>query len=299
MVKYFPIKQLRLDDRFRFHLGELPKNLIRSVSREGVLLPLIAVGEESPVLVDGYRRCALLSDSDVVAVRLLQDERTALLAAVELNMLGSAYSEMEKARLIAVVHENAWMTDREILDILLPRLGFKGGQSVLDACILVAELLQPSLFSVLAARKAPLKFALRLTGEAPDEQQVLANFFSCQRFSLSQMIQAVDLLVPVRKLGKRTFSAIIDELPREEGNALALLRQLRFPKATEIRIRLNSLLAPYRGKLSFPEDMEGDAFQFSCSIKNAKQALDCGRLLQEISEDAGLFQFLKGHVCDD
>ncbi|NOZ14012.1 MAG: hypothetical protein GXO69_10265 [Acidobacteria bacterium] len=299
MVKFFYKNQIRTDDRFRFHRGDVPGNLVRSVEREGILLPLIAVAGEQPLLVDGYRRFDLLSEGDSVPVRQMRDEDAAVRAAVELNMLASPYSEMEKAGIVAVVHENAWMPEREILDKLLPRLGLKGCQSVLENCINVVDGLSSVLLNVLMAKKAPLKFAARLAGEFPEEQAALAGFFSGRRFSLSQMIQAYDLLVPIRKRDGATISVIIEKLKETKGDVIDALQRMRFPKTTGIRMKLGALLLPYREKLSFPPDFEGDAFRFSCRLKSPEQAVDCARLLHEISQDSSLFRFLSEYLDND
>ncbi len=299
MVKFFYKNQILTDNRFRFHRGNVPGNLARSVEREGILLPLIAVAGEMPLLVDGYRRFDLLPEGGSVPVRQMRDEGAAVRAAIELNMLASPYSEMEKAGIVAAVHENKWMAEREILDILLPRLGFKGHQSVLDSCLKVAQGLDPELLDVLTARKAPLKFAVRLAGERQEEQGTLAGFFSSRRFSLSQMIQAYDLLIPIRKREGAAISVIIENLEKTKGNVMILLQQMRFPKTTELRTKLDSLLLPYQGKLSFPLDLESDTFRFSCRLKSPEQAADCARVLHEISEDSSLFRFLSEYLADD
>ncbi|MCK5879673.1 MAG: hypothetical protein KAH24_07830 [Holophagae bacterium] len=298
MVEYFQKKQLIQDSRFMFRLGDAPAPLVRSVQREGVLMPLIATGDTEPVVLDGYRRLALLDDEDVVAVHAIRDRKAAIRATVELNMLVSPYSEMEKAAVVAVVRENGWMEDKEILDTLLPRLGLKGRQAVLNSCMAV-RLLEVKLSMVLAARGAPLKFAAKLASETRDEQMTLAEFFSSHRLSLSRMVQAYDLLVPVRKRGNAGFSSIIGSLNGADGDVMVLLQQKRFPRATGIRGKLKPLLGRYGGRLSFPEDLEGDAFRFSCLLKRPEDAREYAIMLREIADDNPLFRFLAEHIGDD
>ena len=298
MVEYFQKKRLILDRRFRFRRQDIPANLIKSVQLEGILMPLIATEDQGPVVLDGFRRLALLKDDETAPVHLIRDRKAALRASVELNMMVSPYSEMEKAGLVSFVFENGWMESREILDNLLRRLGLKGQQIVLDSCMSV-RLLDPGLAEILIARKAPLKFAARLSCEPPDEQSVLAEFFSVHRFSLSRMINAYDLLVPVRKKMKSSFSSIIRDLNEDGTDVLTLLKQMRFPRASEFRRKLGSLLKPYGGRLSFPEDMEGDAFSFSCLLKSSEDALEYATLLRKISEDEAVFHFLSEHIGND
>ncbi|NOY23953.1 MAG: hypothetical protein GXO70_10650 [Acidobacteria bacterium] len=298
MVEHFQKKQLIQDSRLMFHQGDVPAPLARSVRREGVLMPLIATGGTNPVVLDGYRRLSLLADEDVVPIHVMKDRKAALRATVELNMLVSPYSEMEKAGIVVFVREACWMEDREILDTLLSRLGLKGQQVVLNNCMAV-RLLDSKLFEVLSVRKAPLKFAVKLSREPLDEQLTLAELFTTCKLSMSQMVQAYDLLIPVRKRENAVFSKVIEGLDREGGDVLALLRQKRFPQATGIRKELNSLLRRYRGRLKFPEDLEGDAFGFSCLLKCPEDAREYVAMLREISEDDALFHFLAEHVGND
>lgn len=298
MIEYFQKKHLIQDTRFKFRKADVPADLAKSVQLEGILVPLVATGDREPVVLDGYRRLEFLKEEETVPVQLIRDRKVALRASVELNMMVSPYSEMEKAGLVSFVFESGWMDSREILDNLLPRLGLKGQQIVLDSCMAV-RLLDPGLAEILTARKAPLKFAARLSCEPPDEQSVLAEFFSVHRFSLSRMINAYDLLVPVRKKMKSSFSSIIRDLNEERMDALALLKQIRFPQASEFRRKLGSLLKPYGGRLSFPEDMEGDAFTFSCLLKSSEDALEYATLLRKISEDEAVFHFLSEHIGND
>lgn len=298
MIEHFQKKQLIQDSRFMFRQGDVPQPLTRSVQREGVLMPLIATGETEPVVVDGYRRLSLLVDEDVIPVHVMKDRKAALRATVELNMLISPYSEMEKAGIVAVARENGWMEDIEILNTLLPRLGLKGKQAVLDSCMAI-RLLERKLSMVLAARGAPLKFAAKLTREPGDEQLALAEFFSTNRLSLSRMIQAYDFLVPVRKRENADFSTIIEDLNGVVGEVMVLLQQRRFPRATGIRGKLKSLLGRYSGKLSFPEDLEGDSFRFSCLLKDPEDAREYAVMLRKIAEDGPLFHFLAEHIGDD
>jgi len=298
MIEYFQKKHLIQDTRFKFRKADVPADLTKSVRLEGILMPLIASGDKEPVVLDGYRRLGLLEDEETVPVQLIRDRKAALRASVELNMLASPYSEMEKAGLVSSVLENGWMDDREILDTLLPRLGLKGQQIVLDSCLTV-RLLDSKLSAVLAARKAPLKFAARLSREPLDEQSVLTEFFSIHRLSLSRMVQAYDLLVPVRKAGNESFSTIIRNLDEENEDVLEQLRQKRFRRAFEYKKQLGSLLGRYRGKLSFPEDMEGEAFRFSCLLKYPEDARKYAAMLREISENDEIFYFLSEHFGND
>ncbi len=298
MTEHFQKKQLIQDSRLMFHQGDVPTPLARSVQREGVLMPLIATGGSKPVVLDGYRRLALLADEDIVPVYMVDNKKSALQATVELNMLVSPYSEMEKAGIVVFVREACWMEDREILDTLLPRLGLKGQQTVLESCV-ATRLLESTLSAILTARKAPLKFAVKLSREPLDEQLTLAELFTTCKLSMSQMVQAYDLLVPVRKRENTVFSKIIEGLGREGGDVLALLRQKRFPQATGIRKELISLLRRYRGKLKFPEDLEGDAFAFSCLLRRSEDARECAAMLREISEDDALFRFLTEYIGND
>ncbi len=298
MIEYFQKKHLIQDTRFNFRKADVPADLAKSVQLEGILVPLIATGDREPVVLDGYRRLGFLKEEETVPVQLIRDRKAALRASVELNMLASPYSEMEKACMVSSVLENRWMDDREILDTLLPRLGLKGQQIVLDSCLTV-RLLDSKLSEVLAARKAPLKFAARLSRETLDEQLVLTDFFSIHRLSLSRMVQAYDLLVLVRKAENNNFSAIIRNLVEEKEDVLEQLRQKRFPRASEYKKQLGSLLGPYQGKLSFPEDLEGDAFRFSCQLKYPGDARKYAAMLREISENDEIFHFLSEYFGND
>ncbi len=292
--------ELITDNHFRFHRGETPNPLIASVRREGVLMPLIAIndGNDRLIVLDGYRRLSLAGETDMLPVRVLDDRKTALRETVEINMMVSPYSEMEKAVIVSFADWNGWMSEKEILDTLLPRLGLKGQRILLDTCLSIRQIL-PELLNILTARKAPLKFTVRLSRETPDEQSVLVEMFSRHRFSLSQMVQVYDLLVPIRKREEMGFSQIIAGMPEGDADFLAALRGLRFPRTREIREKLSVLLKPYRRQLAFPEDLEGDAFRFSCQIRTAGDARKFSDLLMAVSEDEDLFRFLAEHTGND
>ena len=298
MVTYFRKEELVQNDALMFHTGDVPSRLARSVQWEGVLMPLIATGENEPILLDGYRRSTLLADGDMVPVRMINDRKSALRAAVELNMLTSPYSEMEKAGIVIFAGEKGWMDSREILDTLLPRLGLKGRQTILDSCLALRNL-DAGLSQLLAARKAPLKFAAKLSREPVEEQRTLSELFSMQQLSLSRMVQAHDLLAALRKKEDVPFSAILQGVNGSEEDVLAKLKERRFPRTLEIRERLNSLLAPYRGRLGFPEDLEGDSSRYSCVLRSQEDARANGELLRKIAEDDQLFRFLAEHTGND
>jgi hypothetical protein len=117
-VQSLSIKDIdRADRRFAVsYPGEPDKRLIASISTVGIIQPLVVLGQDSPVVVCGFKRlaAALSLAMDEIPVRIIAgSEKEALLIAVHDN-LERSYAMVEKAICLSKM-EKAGFAPREIM----------------------------------------------------------------------------------------------------------------------------------------------------------------------------------------
>jgi ParB-like chromosome segregation protein Spo0J len=121
-VQRISIKDLDSTDRgFAVsYPGEADKRLVTSIDTVGIIQPLVILGQDSPVVVCGFKRlsAALVLGMDEIPVRFLAGgEKEALLVAVHDN-LERGYNMVEKACCLSKM-EQAGFTPREIMETMV------------------------------------------------------------------------------------------------------------------------------------------------------------------------------------
>lgn len=296
MLRHFKKSDLVLDDRYRFRSGDCPEQLRRSLRRDGVLTPLIGFGDSHPAILDGFRRLDAIDPAQEVAVHVMGSEPEAFLVSVGYNMIVSPYTELERAAVVDFAVRRGLLVEADILNQLLPILGFKGQKAIVDSCMAAMGLFPP-LLEVLVRRKAPLKFVERLSRESVESQEVLQRIFSGNSLTLSQLIQVHDLMFYLRKTTGTLYEEI--EMEIQNKDVIDELTARRYPRLQQLKDEIRNVLRPYRNVLTFPEDLEGRTYHFEFDIASPKDVEEAIEKLQTLKADARAFAFLKEYLGHD
>lgn len=122
-------QELRLDDigesygRYRLHVPELERGMMRSLERYGQLSPVVVVGHEGRwELIDGFKRLGaarkLESIERLLVRRIEADERTAKAAIYGLNRAGGRTREIEEAWIVQALVRDDGLTQVEVAELL-------------------------------------------------------------------------------------------------------------------------------------------------------------------------------------
>jgi ParB-like chromosome segregation protein Spo0J len=122
-------RELGLDEigetygRYRLHIPELERGMMRSLESYGQLSPIVVVRHESRwELIDGYKRLGaarkLPSMDRLVARRIEADERSAKAAIYGLNRAGGRTREIEEAWIVHALVRDDGLTQVEVAELL-------------------------------------------------------------------------------------------------------------------------------------------------------------------------------------
>jgi ParB-like chromosome segregation protein Spo0J len=122
-------RELRLDEigesygRYRLHVPELERGMMRSLESYGQLSPIVVVREQDRwELIDGFKRLGaarkLLSMDRLQARRIEADERGAKAAIYGLNRAGGRTREIEEAWIIHALVREDGLTQVEVAELL-------------------------------------------------------------------------------------------------------------------------------------------------------------------------------------
>jgi ParB-like chromosome segregation protein Spo0J len=123
------LRELRLEEigesygRYRLHVPELERGMMRSLESYGQLSPIVVVLQESRwELIDGFKRLGaarkLPSMDRLWARRMEADERTAKAAMYGLNRAGGGTREIEKAWIVHALVREDGLTQVEVAELL-------------------------------------------------------------------------------------------------------------------------------------------------------------------------------------
>ncbi len=84
---------------------------------------------------------------------------------------------------------------------------------------------------------------------------------------------------------------IIEKCQNEDF--FSCLERLRFPKFTELKGDLNSILSRYPGYINFPRDFEAGFLSFSVKIKGKDDVEKAQQVLKSIKNDNEIWDFLR------
>ncbi len=286
MIQYIEKAKIKTDYNLKIR-NEFNTSIAKSIREDGVLSPLILLADFT--LIDGFSRFNFSKAEKLPAV-VLEDRKKAFFTSVQLNMLSNPYSEFEKARAVKLAVEYFKIKEEIVVKELNPLLKFSKKLSVLKDCLNIFKL-DKGLFNLLESKKSPISFALLLTREDRADQKLLADFFKEKRFSLSRMQIAYDLMYYIRKRESLDFAKIIEKCQNEDF--FSCLERLRFPKFTELKGDLNSILSRYPGYINFPRDFEAGFLSFSVKIKGKDDVEKAQQVLKSIKNDNEIWDFLR------
>jgi ParB-like chromosome segregation protein Spo0J len=109
--------------RYRLHIPELERGMMRSLASYGQLSPIVVVKEGSQVeLIDGFKRLGaarkLKTIDRLVARRIEGDERSAKAAIYGLNRAGGRTREIEEAWIVHGLVREDGLTQVEVAELL-------------------------------------------------------------------------------------------------------------------------------------------------------------------------------------
>ena len=121
-------RELRLEEigesygRYRLHIPELERGMMRSLESYGQLSPVVVVMHEGRwELIDGFKRLGAarkLSMDRLVARRIEADERAAKAAIYGLNRAGGRTREIEEAWIVHALVREDGLTQVEVAELL-------------------------------------------------------------------------------------------------------------------------------------------------------------------------------------
>ena len=122
-------RELRLDEigesygRYRLHVPELERGMMRALESYGQLSPIVFVrNEDRWELIDGFKRLGaarkLASMDSLLARRIEADERTAKAAIYGLNRAGGRTREIEQAWIVHALVRDDGLTQVEVAELL-------------------------------------------------------------------------------------------------------------------------------------------------------------------------------------
>src|SRR5881392_4179533 len=122
-------QELRLDEigqsygRYRLHVAELERGMMRSLESYGQLSPIVVVREQDRwELIDGFKRLAaarkLQSMDRLVARRIEADERGAKAAIYGLNRAGGRTREIEEAWIVHALAREDGLAQVDVAELL-------------------------------------------------------------------------------------------------------------------------------------------------------------------------------------
>jgi ParB-like chromosome segregation protein Spo0J len=123
------LRELRLDEigesygRYRLHIPELERGMMRSLESYGQLSPVVVLMQEGRCeLIDGFKRLGaarkLASMDRLLARRIEADERAAKAAIYGLNRAGGPTREIEEAWIVHALVREDGLTQVEVAELL-------------------------------------------------------------------------------------------------------------------------------------------------------------------------------------
>ncbi len=271
--------------------------------------------EDQWTLVDGHaqafaaRRVGKESLSAFCLEGMEANPRRCLLIAYQRSLLRGALTLLEKASFLACLRKTGGVSEKEILDTWMTRLGLPASYSVLER-LLCLEIWPDALRREIESGDINPSVLLNLADLPAEQATPLVHFLSRYRWTHSRQKEIVRLVSDMAKIQNRSLNDICSEAEDEgkkapEGASMAqkaeivrrYLMQQRYPhirRAIDNYQDLTRMLSlPPNIQLQEPPDFEGEIFRLQISFKSRKELEEALRKVQGIVDLPPLDAILK------
>lgn len=289
-MEYKKIKkeQLIVDNLYKIRQYKPNNQLLQQFTKE-IINPLLVFSADAHfLLIDGFRRVEFgnVNEFQVVVYDNLRD---CFVKSLEINMITSQFTEIEKGFAIYIAFNQIGMTKEEIINQVNPILGLAKKMEILNNFLSIFNL-SGDLFKCLLEKKAPISLFLRFLLESKENQNILFNLFETKKLSLSQIRNIYDLLFYIRKREGVDFLNIIKEADESNDFEKHLVKK-RYPVFFGLKNDLENLKKDYKPFIDFPEDFEDTAISFKTNLKSVEDIEKSEEVLKKLKDDIRFKEF--------
>ncbi len=273
--------------RVRRHLpgeqgeSEADRRLVESVREHGVLRPPLFVAGldqygESPLLVQGYRRCAAarlagLETIDALLLTTTEDELTAaVLRWIEDFHCGEPLSELEKIILTKKTHE---LDAKAPLTPLSNTYGKALSAEHLENLLCILELNEPVL-EALHRGDVSTGDLLTLVEHPFVDINDAVRILSGELLTRSDRKKAVRLMLRIGNGGREKWKNFTASYNAGSGALIDILNRTVHPTLTEDLERIETIIRdmhlPPGVSITPPENMEGGSYRLQVGIRDER-----------------------------
>jgi len=284
---------------YRYRLKDV--ELLASVKRSGILMPVVVTNAARPAVIAGHRRLFAAQTLKLKEIPVLVTEKMKPKGAFLLNLVSNwrqRCSDMDRARALGMAAREFHFKESEILSVVMPLLGLSEDKALLEF-YRRADQFSPSFKDLVEDGQLPLRGVLPFLKFSADDQDYFARSIGAQvRLTSSQLLQAGEWLSDLMKGTGRCFRELCKEHkvlaglgtqgmdPRTKADRFfSRVKRLRFPgyslylEAFEER-RSDILRDAKEFRLEPVQGFEEPGFELHARVKTTGE-LD--RLLQKLS----------------
>ncbi len=291
---------------FCFRLDLKDEKLKKSIQTLGLLQPLtVAANGKNYVVIDGHKRLAVLKQlkiksADCFILPNLKPQ-SQFVAALTLNQ-STGYSELEVGRILELAEKKWDLTEKVILEEVMPLLRLAPSAKVLQQYLAVAGLSSEYL-NLIRSGQIPFQGAAGLAkfSEA-DQMYLLKSVLLNIKPSASQLAHLCEWWLDLVQIKKLPLQSLLKteglqpekaqrDLRMRTDNYYKTIRALRFPdlaaKENAFRVAVKTVLKGETGlELRAPDHFEKEGLYLQAHIRSLKSLDQIEKKIGELKKQA-------------
>ncbi len=240
------VEAIDTDPEFLYTLTPGPPSLAASLSRAGILAPLVLTKDGK--LISGLRRLWAARDLGMttVPVRRARDAREAFLTGLWENLSHREFTALERGELLARLDRVAGIARQAIIATYLPVLGLGPSPAILTKHLTLTSL-PPAVKDMAAQGRLKESHLVLLAGLTDREATAVATVFATISPSAGE---ARDLVKLFGDLAKRDNVGLTDTIARPDVTELLQNETVpRRQRVATLRRHLRTLTLPHLSRL--------------------------------------------------